>query len=69
MDPPTVDNLANASPNEVASDPPIYSPAQEACLLSIAQEAAEMFPPGKVYANIQELRQEIDNSDNLKDFL
>jgi hypothetical protein len=34
-----IDNLANALPNKIASDPPIYSPYQEACLFSIAQGA------------------------------
>jgi hypothetical protein len=60
MDPPTVDCPTNGPTNEITASSPMYSPEQEEYnILSIAQEAAELFPTGKVYKNIKELRKEL----------
>jgi hypothetical protein len=58
MDPPTADGLTNGPTSKITASPPMYSPEQEEYILSIAQEAAELFPTGKVYEIINELRKQ-----------
>jgi hypothetical protein len=68
MHPPTVDGLTNGPTNEIAASFPMYAPEQEEYILSIAQEAAELFPTGKVYKSIKELRKELGGFGQKKGF-
>jgi hypothetical protein len=54
--------------NDVGADPSMYSQEQEAYILSIAQEAAKIFPAGKVYNSIKELRKETGEFGQKKGF-
>jgi hypothetical protein len=45
-----------------------YSPEEVAVIQSIAQEAAELFPVGKMYKNRDDLRQELNEFANRKGF-
>jgi hypothetical protein len=62
------------SPTDHTNNPSLvgphqYSIEQQACLLSISQEASDLFPPGKVYPNIKQLRGEVAKFGIRKGFL
>jgi hypothetical protein len=66
-DPTPVNGFTTASPtgdhgprNDKGADPSICSHEQEAYILSIAQEAAEIVPGGKVYKSLKDLFRKTD---------
>jgi hypothetical protein len=64
---PLVDAVSNDCPPP--ADHPLYSPEQEAYLKSIEQEAATLFPSGKIFVSIKQLREELRQFGHKKGFV